>query len=190
MEWWPFMRLSFSAGSSPTKQYRAVLGLTWDKWFYLFVCGMVGPVFIVNMVLKAYWGRARPRDIENFTGTLEYTDFWVWSDQCMSNCSFTSGEVAGVAIIVFSLAMVTSYPLRYVLVLVGLLCAGFVGWIRVAMGAHFTSDAIMSTLLMMIVAAELYYVIYLRPNKWMVALDDKQAVKVGHERLTRRRDLT
>ncbi len=168
------------------QRYSPALGLTWDKWFYLALCGLTGPIIIVNMVLKAHWGRARPRDLSEFSGTLEYSDFWVWSDQCLSNCSFTSGEVAGVAAIVFSLAMITSYPLRYVLVLIGLMFAAFVGWIRVAMGAHFVSDSIMSTLLMMIVCAEIYYLVFLRSNRWMVNLDTKQSAKVDRKRLTQR----
>ena len=147
-----------------------MLGHTWDKWFYVAMCGLAGPALLVNGLLKAYWGRARPRDLEMFGGELEFTHFWQWTDQCSSNCSFTSGEVAAIAAILFSIALLYNRATRLVLLIVGVLAASFVGWIRVVMGGHFTSDSVMSTLLMLILVCEVYYLIFLRPNEWLVKI--------------------
>ncbi len=170
------------AGLDAYKKQTPSLGFTWDKWAYMGACALAGPVLVVNVILKGNWGRARPRAVEEFGGKLEYTDFWVWSDQCRDNCSFTSGEVAGVAMIFFALAFLLSNPLRYVIGMIGILCAAFTAYIRFAMGAHFPSDTIMATILMMLVAAEIYYLFYLRKAEWIGKSNALQQAKLDQEK--------
>lgn len=165
------------------RKQEPVLGFTWDKWAYMGACALAGPVLVVNIILKGNWGRARPRDLEVFGGSLDYSQFYVWSDQCQDNCSFTSGEVAGVVMVFFALAFLLSRPARYVVFLIGVLLAAFVAWIRLAKGAHFPSDTIMAVVLMLFVATEVYYVFYLRKANWIANANEKQLAKLDREKL-------
>lgn len=157
------------------------LRLTWEKWCYLGVCGIAGPALWVNGVLKAYWGRGRPRDVEEFGGSLNYTDFWIWSDQCTKNCSFTSGEVAAVAMIFFSLALVLEKPKRQIVLVLGLIAGLVVAWMRMTAGAHFFSDTLMSIVFMALLAAGLYVLFFIRDGQWIANANAKQVAKLAEK---------
>lgn len=109
---------------------------------------------LVNGVLKAQWGRARPIQIEPFGGDADFTRAWQASDQCLSNCSFVSGEGSSAAWMVAVAVLMCPPPLRtWVLPL----AVGY-GWAlslnRIAFGGHFLSDILLSwTLTALIVAA-------------------------------------
>ena len=62
---------------------------------YLLFTLLIGPGLIVNEVLKNQFGRARPIDIVEFSGTAKFTKICVIADQCQTNCSFSSGHAAG-----------------------------------------------------------------------------------------------
>ncbi|KQT65785.1 MULTISPECIES: phosphatase PAP2 family protein [unclassified Aureimonas] len=104
-----------------------------------------GPGLLVNG-LKTLVGRARPRDIAEFGGADLFTPAWQASSACSGNCSFPSGE-AGSALamlaLVFLLPPASRRPALYVLV-------PFVVAVslnRIAFGAHFFSDVVLSWLL-------------------------------------------
>ena len=48
---------------------------------------------IVNFILKGLWGRARPEMLYNMGGH-KYSPLVSFSDACMNNCSFVSGDAA------------------------------------------------------------------------------------------------
>lgn len=119
----------------------------------------VGPVLLVNEVLKAHWGRARPADIVEFGGELSFTPAWFFSDQCHYNCSFTSGEGGAIATTALLIAFLSwqkceKWRGRLMLALGGLVLVG--AGLRVVMGRHFLSDTLLSILLCSLVAALLY----------------------------------
>ena len=157
-----------------------VWGFTWDKWLYLFSASMIGPVMLVNVTLKGNWGRARPRDIADFGGVdNHFTHFWVWADQCRDNCSFTSGEVSGVAMFVVSLALLLFMRKKIALLVVGGIICATTAWLRVAIGAHFLSDTIMAVVLMTMTACLIYWWFYLRENKWLKKLEAKSPANIS-----------
>ncbi len=156
-----------------------VLGHEWHRWSFLGTAGLLGPVLIVNVILKGNWGRARPQFLEEFGGSLEFTPFWVWSDQCRDNCSFSSGEVAAVAMVFLSLAFLLRPIGRYLTLAVGLVCAIIISWKRLALGAHFLSDTIMSVALMCMSVSLVYWFFYLRPANWIGWFDQKQNEKLA-----------
>lgn len=158
---------------------KTVWGFKWHQWSFLGVSALFGPVLIVNVLLKGNWGRARPQFLEEFGGSLQYTDFWIWSDQCRDNCSFTSGEVAGVSMVFLSLAFVVRPALRVILLAIGLACTCIIAWKRIALGAHFLSDTVMSVSLMMMSVALIYWIYYLRPANWIDWFDNKQQTKLA-----------
>lgn len=55
---------------------------------------VIGPGLIVNTLLKENWGRGRPNDMAVFGGEFPYAPPGMIVDQCVSNCSFTSGHGA------------------------------------------------------------------------------------------------
>lgn len=107
---------------------------------------LLGPLLIVNAVLKAHSGRPRPDDTTLFGGRLDFVAAGDFSGACHSNCSFVSGEAAAAgwllcllpllggrfrgAAAVFIVAVSVATPL-----------------LRVAMGGHFLSDAVLGWLL-------------------------------------------
>ncbi|MEO0327852.1 MAG: phosphatase PAP2 family protein [Pseudomonadota bacterium] len=160
-----------------------ILGKAWHKWSYLGFCALFGPVLLVNVILKGNWGRSRPQFLQEFGGTLEFTPFWQWADQCKDNCSFNSGETAGVFMIFISLAFIAETKLRYVIIVIGLVVSAFISWIRLALGAHFLSDVLMSIVLMGLVAAVTHYFFYLCGTQWIERFDEKQQEKLSTSRV-------
>ena len=128
------------------------------KVCYLFLVLILGAGLIVNVILKDNFGRARPRDIEEFGGSKRFTPAFVVSSECDTNCSFSSGEGAG-AFFSLALAMALSRKRAMFAAGVGLGCA--VSFSRVASGAHFFSDTVVSFFVMLIVADGLYHYMFL-----------------------------
>lgn len=111
---------------------------------------------LVNGLLKSMWGRARPIQIEAFGGDADFTRAWQVSDQCLSNCSFVSGEGSSAAWMVAVVVLMCPAPLRaWVLPL----AVGY-GWAlslnRIAFGGHFLSDILLSWALTALVVAVLH----------------------------------
>lgn len=129
-------------------------GIDGKRVAYVFLVLIMGAGLIVNVVLKDNFGRARPRDIVEFGGSLLYTPAFVASNACQKNCSFSSGEAAGGF---FALAMAWALGRRRALVVAALGVGAFVSFCRVATGAHFFSDTVVSFFVMLIVADVLYY---------------------------------
>lgn len=125
----------------------------------------LGSGLVVNGVLKSMWGRARPIQIEQFGGDADFTRAWQVSDQCLSNCSFVSGEGSSAAWMVAVVAVMTPPGLRtWVLPLVG--AYGMALSInRIAFGGHFLSDILLSWALMALVVAALVRVALTCPRR-------------------------
>ncbi len=133
-------------------------------WGFSLAVILLGPLGLVNGIFKTYWGRARPSDIMIFGGEKSFTPAWVYTDQCDSNCSFTSGEggaIATTALLIAFLAWPKLKPsarrwLGWALTALVVLTAG----LRVVVGQHFLSDTLLSILLCTLVAALLYPLFY------------------------------
>jgi membrane-associated phospholipid phosphatase len=109
----------------------------------------IGTWLAVNATLKETFGRARPRSIEEFGGMSAFTKVWEMSEACASNCSFTSGEAAGAAAM-FSVMFILPRMTRAIHISVGALTgilAAAISLNRVAFGAHFLSDIVLSALI-------------------------------------------
>jgi lipid A 4'-phosphatase len=133
---------------------RNLCGVDARKVVYLLCVLILGAGLIVNVIFKEGFGRARPRDIEEFGGSKHFTPVYIVSHECKSNCSFSSGEGAG-AFFALALAMALSRKRKVFLAGVGFGC--LVSILRIASGAHFFSDSVVSFFVMLIVADVLYY---------------------------------
>ncbi|OCX59701.1 hypothetical protein BFP70_18415 [Thioclava sp. SK-1] len=142
---------------------RPVLRVSARGWAYVFWLYLLGPVIIVNGILKAYSGRARPYKIEEFGGELTFTPVLQLSDQCSRNCSFVSGEVAAAVVLSLLIWMGLELWRRHMQPwtiyfgrAVAVFITGFICAQRIVDGRHFASDTVFAALVVLSVAWVLY----------------------------------
>ena len=102
----------------------------------------LGPGVVVNLFLKEVSGRPRPRDTVLFGGDLPFVPAGTFSDHCLSNCSFVSGEAAASFWLV-GLACLLPPAVRPGGTLVLCAVAAVGASMRVMFGAHYLSDALL-----------------------------------------------
>ena len=118
----------------------------------------LGSGLIVNGLLKSLWGRARPIQIEAFGGDADFTRAWQVSDQCLSNCSFVSGEGSSAAWMVAAVAVMSPPELRRWTLPLAIAYGAALSLNRIAFGGHFLSDILLSWALTGLVLTALYRV--------------------------------
>lgn len=108
---------------------------------------LMGPGWLVLLV-KDWWLRARPREVSMFGGEFDFTPALAFTDQCQTNCSFVSGHAAT------GFFIATLYLLggkwRWWFLIGGVVVGSFVGFARMAVGAHWFSDVIWALLFTML----------------------------------------
>lgn len=124
---------------------RPFLGLDLRRVTFLILSFVTGPGLIANLLLKSYWGRARPNDIADFGGAAVFSPALLPADQCPTNCSFVSGDVA-VAFAYVAVALVLPARWRPLGLAVALLLGLCIAALRVLQGAHFLSDVVFAAL--------------------------------------------
>lgn len=110
-------------------------------------CGL-----LVNLILKEFGGRPRPRDTLFFGGDLDFVRAGSFAGKCIKNCSFVSGEASSAG---WLLCLIVLLPQRFRLSL-GLPLATISIWMaamRVLIGAHFLSDAVLGWLSSIVIFA-------------------------------------
>ena len=136
-----------------------VLGQGARVWAYQGLVFLLGPVLVVNVLIKPLWARPRPYRITDFGGPDLFQPIWQLHGTCLRNCSFSSGEMAGAAALSLMGVMLVqvnrarlsgTYPLALILALLPL---PFTAWQRIAAGRHFLSDVVFSLLVVGLSAA-------------------------------------
>lgn len=135
---------------------RNMCGVDGRRVVYVLLVATIGAGLIVNVALKDHLGRARPRNIEEFGGTRQFTPLFVPSRECRVNCSFSSGDAAG-AFVSLALAKALTRRRRYYVAAVAF--GAFVSLSRVSSGAHFFSDTVVSFFIMLFVTDIFWYYI-------------------------------
>ncbi len=125
-------------GKSPIKRRFNIVA-------FLFSSFLLGPVLLVNGLLKEFIGRARPKNIIEYGGTKIFSPAYFPADQCETNCSFVSGDAA-VAFSTIAFALIYKGKLRFQLVAIALSFGVLVSIYRLGTGAHFLSDTVLSGL--------------------------------------------
>ncbi len=104
--------------------------------FLLWVSQIISVLIFVNLLLKNFWGRARPNDVIELGGKETFSPWYEISNACDTNCSFVSGD-ASVGFSLIILYLIT----KKIFFLYASIFAGFVlGLIRIMAGGHFLSD--------------------------------------------------
>lgn len=112
----------------------------------------IGCGLIVNTFLKGYAGRPRPRSTDLFGGGLDFVQAGSFAGRCLGNCSFVSGEASSggwLLCLVLLLPQRWRLPIGIPLAIVSVIMP----IMRVLMGAHYLSDAILGWLLSLVVFA-------------------------------------
>lgn len=122
---------------------------------YVFLVLILGAGLVVNGVLKNGFGRARPRNVVEFGGMQQFTPAFFVAEECATNCSFSSGDTSG-AFFGFAVALV--WRRRRAPLVATAVYGGLVSFARIASGAHFFSDTLVSFFVMWITADALYHV--------------------------------
>jgi lipid A 4'-phosphatase len=133
---------------------RDIGGIDGRKVAYLFLVMIIGAGLIVNAGLKNNVGRARPRDVAEFGGTRQFTPAFLPSNECRTNCSFSSGDAAGGF---FTIALVMALARRRAWYLAAGAFGGVICVSRLASGAHFLTDTVTSFFVMLIVSDALRF---------------------------------
>jgi lipid A 4'-phosphatase len=154
---------------------RDILGLPRRVWVFILALYTLGPGILVDIVLKPAWGRARPANVTEFGGTLNFTPPTQIADECARNCSFVSGEVSGAVALAVALFLVLGHfrdrmtaTVFRILALLILAVPVLIALQRIAAGRHFLSDAIFAALFTVLVAAILD--LTMRPGGWISRL--------------------
>ena len=150
---------------------RSTFGGSARFWGLIVLVYVLGPGLVADGLLKRFWGRARPADVTDFGGTLNFTPPWMPSDQCLFNCSFVSGEVSGSTATAISLLLVLELwrmrvtPFVYsLLALLSLALPLMSALQRMASGRHFLSDVIFAALSVLFAASLLRVLLFGRDS--------------------------
>ena len=109
---------------------------------------------IINLILKNFWGRARPEDVLIFNGNKAFTPWYQISKGCETNCSFVSGDASvGFAIIILYFITKNNFYLYSSLVF-----GSSLGIIRIMAGGHFFSDVVFSGIIVISINLLIYKV--------------------------------
>lgn len=141
-------------------------------WGMIVLLYALGPGLLVDTILKRHWGRARPADVTEFGGSLTFTPPWWPSDQCLSNCSFVSGEVAGSTATAIAILLILGLwrdrlsPLAVRSVAaVAVLLPVISAVQRMTSGRHFLSDTLFAALFTLLIASLLHLVLIRRKSR-------------------------
>ncbi|MEZ5647723.1 MAG: phosphatase PAP2 family protein [Alphaproteobacteria bacterium] len=117
---------------------RRFLGLDKRQIIFIYLCFLIGPGLVVNLMLKEHWGRARPSHIVELGGNKTFSPVFTPSVACTTNCSFASGEAAlGFGFVSFGLLRPKPYKRA---IFLGLGMGILISLIRLMAGGHFLSD--------------------------------------------------
>lgn len=116
----------------------------WRRWWLALLAVALGPGLLVNGVLKAFMGRARPLQTTLFGGQAEFVPVWTPSTGCAANCSFVSGEASfALYLLVFAFWLAAGVSRTAAVGVLGLFGLA-VSINRIAFGAHFLSDVVLA----------------------------------------------
>lgn len=129
-------------------------------WAMIVLTYALGPGLVADTLLKRFWGRARPADVAEFGGSAQFTPPWQPTHQCLSNCSFVSGEVSGATATAIALTLVLGLwrdrltPLQARAFGILALSLPLISALqRISSGRHFLSDTLFAMLFTLLVAS-------------------------------------
>lgn len=132
----------------------------------------LGPGLVTNVLLKEYWGRSRPIDVEQFGGTERFMPWWDPRGDCTDNCSFIAGEPSG-AFWTMAPAALAPPPLQPFAYGAAIVFGAAIGALRIGAGAHFFTDVVFAGVLMYLVVWAVHSFIY----RWRATRISEEAIE-------------
>jgi membrane-associated PAP2 superfamily phosphatase len=130
---------------------------------FLVVTMALGPGVLVNGVLKDYWGRPRPIDVQQFGGDQHFVAWWDRRGDCPANCSFVSGDVSG-AFWTLAPAALAPPQVRVIAYGAALTFGAGMAALRIVSGGHFFSDTAFAGVFTFLIIWLAYALIYRWPR--------------------------
>ena len=118
---------------------------------------LIGTELVINITLKEYWGRPRPRQLSEFQGMQSFRPFYQpnFFHQPEPSKSFPCGHCS-MGFYFLALALVgrrlNNKPIYWLGVGLTLVLGGLLSWARIEQGGHFLSDVMISALIMWLTA--------------------------------------
>jgi len=193
----PFWQFGYHYGPLPAflLTFAALVGfiLSWIKpkiknyrrYFLLIILTLIiSPGLLVNTIFKDYWGRPRPRQVQEFGGRWEFKQVWQPGTPGKGK-SFPCGHCSmGFFFIVLYYSFKQKHKILACASLVFSLTFGtFIGFARISQGGHFLSDVLWSCGLTYITTTILYYFILKIPDKYEKA-QQMPTVKI-HQKISK-----
>lgn len=156
----------------------------WKNWsqccLFIILLAVVGPGIVSNLLLKEYWGRPRPRSVEELGGTYKFEPV-LTIDNSSSGKSFPCGHATMGYFFIGGFFLLRRYhrSWAFFFLIFGLCLGFFMGVARMCQGGHFFSDVIWSGAIMYFVAMALYYDLKLFESIKRVPKDPPIWAKVG-----------
>jgi lipid A 4'-phosphatase len=101
-----------------------------------------------------------------FGGDRTFTPPFIPANQCVKNCSFTSGEAASVFVPFYAAGLLVPHG-SAALILAGTLLGFAAGLMRIVQGAHFLSDVVFAGIFMGLSVVLLHRLVFRQvPFKW------------------------
>tara|TARA_X000000368_G_C23052758_1_gene722279 strand:- start:2788 stop:4125 length:1338 start_codon:yes stop_codon:yes gene_type:complete len=116
---------------------------------FIFSSLIINLLFVVNLILKNFWGRARPNDILQLGGKEHFTPWYEYSNACLTNCSFVSGDAS----VGFSLIVLYFITKNKNFIWASVFSGVFIGFVRILEGGHFFSDVLIAGFLIFILTS-------------------------------------
>ncbi len=109
---------------------------------FVLLCILIGPVVIVNGIVKESWRRPRPRDIIEFGGSHSFRKVLEFGNREYRGKSFPSGHAsAGFILVLFYFLLKEKRPgLAWLALLFAIGWGCWLGYVRIVLGGHFFSD--------------------------------------------------
>lgn len=131
---------------------------------YFSLVMVIGPLLLVTLGFKEFWGRPRPVDTVEFGGEYAFTPFYVPSHACHTDCSFPSGHSSrAFFFLALAFAAYRLHPKRSIAhkILVAALLFGLLTAVqRIIAGRHFITDVTVSAFILAYVSWVLYRIMW------------------------------
>lgn len=155
----------------------------WNRHFLLiFLVAFIGGGVIVNAFLKDYWGRPRPREIQDFGGKWSYKHV-IQPGTPGQGHSFPCGHCTmGYLFVTFVFFREHSRLLAYLGSGFGFLYGILMSIGRVVQGAHFSLDALWSLGVITLVSIIIYFFVLRIPahkNDYIIKITLKRKIVLG-----------
>ncbi len=128
--------------------------------YYLLFIALIGVIFTIKFFLKLFFNRARPFQIQEFGGSMDFNALFDINDVYLLDSSFSSTHVA-CAFFLIALAFIINNKVWKKIIVVSTVAIGsIVGFSRIASGMHFLSDVLFSGLFICAISYLSYLIFY------------------------------